>query len=432
MAEPPQQEMLMEQAFEWFVGIDWGSDAHQVCVLDHAGRTRWERQVTHRADEVHAFVAWLVKETACDPSRIAIAIETPRGALVDTLIERGFPVFAINPKQLDRFRDRFTVAGAKDDRRDALVAATSLRTDPQAFHRVLVDDPLIVQLRELSRLTEDLGRDQRRLANQLREQVYRIHPALLTLCAGADEPWFWTLIEQAATPAERARLTATGITRILRTNRIRRLTADLVLTAVRTPSFYTAPGVVEAARLLIHSLVERLRVTTAQQRRCAVEIEARLEQLRTREDSTGQPAEHRDIEILESLPGVGRFVTATMLTGASRPLADRDYHTLRTTMGIAPVTERSGKRRPFVKMRYACNRRLRQAAYHWGRVSIQKDKASRTYYDQLRARGHSHARALRSVVDRWLRILMAMLTHRTLYDSTRSGHAVSPDVVPAS
>lgn len=415
----------MEQTFEWFVGIDWASDAHWIQVIDAQGSKRWEREVKHTAGDVHEFVEWLLITTGGDPNAIAIAIETPRGALVDTLMERGFAVFAINPKQLDRFRDRFTAAGAKDDRRDALVLGVSLRTDPQAFHHVRVDDPLIVQLRELSRLAEDLERDQRRLANQLREQVYRTHPPLLTLCPGADEPWFWTLMEQAPTPTHRARLTAPAVKTILRTHRIRRLTADSVLTAVRAPSFYTAPGVVDAARLLIESLVERLRVANGQDRRCGAEIEKLLDQLRTREEAAGQPAEHRDIEILESLPGVGRFVTATMLTGASRPLADRDYHTLRAVMGIAPVTERSGKRRrPFVKMRYACNRRLRQAAYHWGRVSIQKDDASRAYYDRLRARGHNHARALRSVVDRWLRILVAMLTCRRLYDPTRFANPV--------
>jgi hypothetical protein len=37
-----------------------------------------------------------------------VAIETPRGAVVETLVERQFKVFAINPKQMDRFRDRHT------------------------------------------------------------------------------------------------------------------------------------------------------------------------------------------------------------------------------------------------------------------------------------------------------------------------------------
>ena len=47
--------------------------------------------------------------------------------MVETLIEREFKVHAINPKQMDRFRDRFTLAGAKDDSRDAEVMASRWR-----------------------------------------------------------------------------------------------------------------------------------------------------------------------------------------------------------------------------------------------------------------------------------------------------------------
>ena len=104
---------------------------------------------------------------------------------------------------------------------------------------------------------------------------------------------------------------------------------------------------------------------------------------------------------------------------ATGPLADRDYATLRAYTGAAPVTKRSGKRACFVHMRYACNTRLRQALYHWSRTSIQHDDAARAYYDGLRVRGHRHARALRSVADRWLRILTAMLKAGTVYDASR-------------
>ncbi len=57
--------------------------------------------------------AWLLAASgAADASWIQVAIEVPHGPVVETLIERGFPVHAINPKQMDRFRDRFTLAGA--------------------------------------------------------------------------------------------------------------------------------------------------------------------------------------------------------------------------------------------------------------------------------------------------------------------------------
>ena len=64
--------------------------------------------------------------------------------LLKTLLERGFKVHAINPKQMDRFRDRFTMAGAKDDSRDAEVMASSLRTDPRCFRPLAVADPTVI------------------------------------------------------------------------------------------------------------------------------------------------------------------------------------------------------------------------------------------------------------------------------------------------
>jgi hypothetical protein len=148
---------------EWFVGIDWASETHTVCIVDRAGRVVDQREVKHTATALHEFIDALLARADGEPSRVAIGIEAPRGAVVELLVERGFPVYAINPKQLDRFRDRFTVAGAKDDRRDALAIGDSLRTDPQAYRRVRLDDPLVLELREWSRIDEDLGGEQTRL-----------------------------------------------------------------------------------------------------------------------------------------------------------------------------------------------------------------------------------------------------------------------------
>jgi Transposase len=132
----------MSDEARWFVGIDWGSEQHRVCVVDAEGRCVAERDAAHSGAELSEMGTWLLGQTTAQPAEIAVAIETPRGPVVEALLERGFQVFAINPKQLDRFRDRFSVAGAKDDSRDAKVLACSLRTDQQAFRRLSTDDSL--------------------------------------------------------------------------------------------------------------------------------------------------------------------------------------------------------------------------------------------------------------------------------------------------
>jgi len=404
--------------FAWFVGIDWGSQTHVLCLLDAAGELCGTRSVAHTADAVHEAIQWVLQHTAAAPAAIAVGIETPRGALVDTFLEYGFPVFAVNPKQLDRFRDRFTVGGAKDDRRDARAVADGLRTDRRAFRRIHADDARVIQLREWSRIVEELQEEEQRLANRLRDQLYRVNAAWLTLNPAADDPWLWTILHDTPHPEAWATVPRRRMTSAVRAHRIRRLTADDVIAVLRQPRLHVAAGVADAVEARIASLLPQLRLIHDQRLMGERRIDRLLESLET-DPLEPESREHRDVQILRSLPGVGRMVAATMLTEATGPLADRDYGTLRAQAGIAPVTKRSGKRALFVHMRYACKRRLREALYHWSRTSIQHDGAARAYYDALRARGRGHARALRSVGDRWLRILIAMLRTRSLYDASR-------------
>jgi transposase len=413
---------VVDDEYRIYVGIDWATEAHQACVLDCTGRVVAERSFAHTGEALAGFAQWLHEVAGGDPGQAAIAIEVPRGAVVETLVEHGFHLYAINPKQLDRFRDRHSVAGAKDDRRDAFVLGDSLRTDRARFRRIRLDDPRVIQLRELSRVDEDLGHEANRLANRLREQLHRFYVQALKLCPAADEPWLWALLELAPAPAAGSRLQRKTIERLLRQYRIRRLNAQDVLTVLRAPALRVAPGVVEAATEHIALLLPRLRLVHTQRQRCGARLDALLDELAAVEGDEGQQHEHRDVEILRSLPGVGRVVAATVLAEASGPLAERDYQALRTHAGIAPVTKQSGKRRTVV-MRYACNGRLRYALYHWARVAATCDPASKTYYAALRQRGHSYARALRSVADRLLRVLIAMLKNDSLFDSTHLRHS---------
>src|SRR5438876_7748661 len=165
--------------YEWFVGIDWGSQQHQVCVLDRNRRLVGERTVDHDGASLAQLAAWLWTVSAGQPQRVLVAIEVPRGAIVEGLVERGFHVFAMNPKQLDRFRDRHSVAGAKDDQRDAFVLASSLRTDQPCFRLLQLGDARLVLLRELSRAEDQLQEELRRNANQLWSLLLRYFPSLL-------------------------------------------------------------------------------------------------------------------------------------------------------------------------------------------------------------------------------------------------------------
>jgi transposase len=405
------------QDYDFVVGIDWATETHQVCILDGDGGVRAELAVAHSGAGVRALVAQLARLSP-EAARIAVAIEVPRGAVIDAVLAHGCHVFAVNPKQLDRFRDRHTIAGAKDDRRDAFVLADALRTDRRAYRLLRPEEPRVTELRELSRLHGELAEEHTRLSNRLREQLLRFFPEALATCGGADEPWLWSLLERAPTPAEARRLRPSALRALLAEHRIRRVTAETLHEALQAEPLPVGPGTTAAAVTHVALLLPRLRLVHEQRAQCQRRLERTLDEL-----AAGDEREHRDVTIIRSVAGVGTLIAATMLAEAPEPLAQRDYQTLRAHTGVAPVTRQSGKSRR-VAMRRSCNPRLRTAVFHWARNSIRFDPRARKHYDRLRQH-HGHARALRGVADRLLAMLVTMLKNGTLYDPMRRGAIAS-------
>ena len=381
-----------------FAGVDWASETHHVCVVSESGAKREERTFRHGGAGLAEMAEWIAARGSGEAGDIPVAIEVPHGPVVESLMDRGFPVYSINPKQLDRFRDRFSPAGAKDDSRDARVLADALRTDGHCFRRIDPVDPIVVELREWSRIAEELTRERTRLSNRVREQLWRYYPQLLEAADNIAQPWFLELWARVPTPAKARRVHRKTIENLLKRHRIRRITADRLMELLRAPAIPVAPGTTKAAVAHIRSTSERLGLVQRQRE------ESDHEQL------GGQ----RDVTVLSSLPGVGQTVLATLLAEAPQALARRDYKALRCLCGVAPVTRRSGKHKLVVR-RLAAHPRLRDAVYHWARVAVQHDAVSKAKYAALRARGHGHARALRSVADRLLAVACAMLRTQTCY-----------------
>ena len=294
---------------------------------------------------------------------IAVGIETPRGALVDTLLEQGCPRVCAQSETARSLSRSLYRRGAKDDRRDAHVVADALRTDRRAFRAVRADDPHDHSVtRAVSHRGRPAGRG-RAAGNRLREQLYRVNAPWLSLSPAADEPWLWTVLARDTAPGALAAVAAAahragpaGASHSAADGRGRRhrpAPADARGRARRGGCGGDADRVDGPAAGPDPSS----NADHANGRSIAL-----LETLAGGEAREGEPREHRDVEILRSLPGVGRMVTATMLTEAAGPLAARDYATLRAHAGTAPITKRSGKRVFFVHMRYACKWRLRLAA----------------------------------------------------------------------
>src|SRR5215212_7076356 len=119
-------------------GIDWAEQHHDVAVVDSAGRVLAQQRVT---DDLAGFTALTEVLDRLAPTRgqVGIALETDHGLFVHALRDAGYRVFAINPKSVDRYRDRYRMSRAKSDAVDALVLANLLRTDA-GQHREMPDN----------------------------------------------------------------------------------------------------------------------------------------------------------------------------------------------------------------------------------------------------------------------------------------------------
>jgi transposase len=273
--------------------------------------------------------------------------------------------------------------------------ASALRTDPHCFRRLAVSDPVIIELREWSRIAEDLTAERTALVNRLRQQLWRYFPAFLELEADLSAPWTIELWQAVPTPETAKRARKSSIDAILK-------------------PLTVAPGTTQAVRAHVATLVARLKLVNRQIADAHHQLDTLTATVGATEQADPGQNKQRDAVILASLPGIGRINLATLLAEASDALQRRDYHALRTLTGVAPVTKRSG-RSCMVVRRHACHMRLANTAYHWARTAVQHDSTSRAKYAALRARGHSHGRALRSVADRLLNVACSMLRSGTIF-----------------
>jgi len=403
----------MTEPFRFYIGVDLGTQQHRLRLLDQEGNPVAALTMDHSGHGLTDLLKWLA-QTQAIPVSTAVALEAPRGPIVDLLLEHGYAVYSINPKQLDRFRDRFSVAGAKDDDRDALALASSLRTDRHCFRRLQPDPPAQLRLRELVRAQASYQQDLRRATNQLWSLLQRYFPGSLALCPAADEVWLWKLLHRVqALPERAAKLRLRSLETLLRQHRIRRFSAQQLAQHLSQPLFL-APGVATALAEPVLRLLPRLTLLHLQ----SADIEHRIQDQLEKMSLPSSGSDYRTLQILSSVPGLGRMGTATLICEAAPLLRERDLQRLRTWCGVAPVTLQSGKTRG-VSFRRACNPRLRNILFHCANVHMQQDPRAEQLYSQHRHRGQSHARALRSVGDRLLQLICTLLRTGKDYDPQR-------------
>jgi len=389
-----------------FVGVDWAEIRHDVCVLDRAGEVLARKKIPDTiegARTLHELLAPYVEE----PDEVLVGIEKDRGLIVTAMLGAGYRVYALNPMSVARYRERHVTSGSKSDPGDAKVLADVVRTDRHNHREAAGDSEGADALKVLARAHQSAIWNRQREMNALRNALVNYYPgALAAFGTDLDDGDAVEILAIAPTPARGAQLSLATITSALRRGgRQRNLerTAKRIQAALRAEQLHERPRVELAYGKIAAAHVAMIRAYSD----TITELEAALAQ---------DFEQHPDAKIVRSLPGLGMVLGARVLGEfGDDPNRYADAKSRRNYAGTSPVTRASGKSK-VVLARHARNSWLGAAADQWAFCSLKRSPGARAYYDELRARGKTHRRAIRQLANRWVGILHVCLERRVFYD----------------
>lgn len=383
-----------------FAALDWAKDHHDVIVVDRRGAIVADFRFAHTPDGWRDFDQQMQPFGPCP-----LALETSSGLAVDQLLQRGYPLYPVNPKAAKRYRERKLPSGTKTDRYDAWSLGDALRTDGQHWRPLQPQDEATRTLRLLCGDELALIEARTALVNQLQAALRDYYPLALASFDDWTQPFAWAWLKQFPTPAA---LTAAGQRRwetFLHTHQLWRpqTAPERLALWARGPGLQASAAVTTAKRLLALSLVRVLET-----------LQAQLQEYRRQ--ITAAFAAHPDHDLFGGLPGAKAVLGPRLLAGLGS-VRERfpEAQSLLCLAGVSPVSYESGQLRK-ARVRWACDDFLRHTVHLWADASRKTCGWAQVYYQAKRAQGHSHASALRCLGKRWLKVLWRLWQNHCAYD----------------
>jgi transposase len=388
----------------YYLGVDWAEEFHQVWVSDPDGKKVVEMKVLQQPEAMSEFGTWLHQRKA-EGIELWAAIEKPQGRMVDFLLDHAVVLYPVNPKAVDRARDRFRMSQSKSDSFDAHVLAEFVRTD-HAHLRAL--EPDSVQAQELKMLTRDherLMRQKTRLLNQILITLKEYYPRPVEVFSGFESMIARDFLKAYPTPQALSKLNRRGWNRFAKRHhhlsqaRSNELWEKLSQAQLPIPEY-----VIRAKAKLLVALLVQLEALLPEVESYSEEVERFF---------ASMPA----AELAKTLPGGKTGTTVARLWAELGDANSRwqSFRHLQAQAGAVPVTQCSGKSR-VVLFRFACGKHLRYAIYWFSFNSLRRCEWANKYYREQRAKGHSHQRALRALGAKWLKIIFVIRRDHKPYD----------------
>jgi transposase len=394
-----------------YVGIDWASEEHAVCVLDDSGRKKSSFVVAHSRD---GFEKLAKRLRGLGPAgQVPVAVERPDGRLVDAMLEAGHPVVPVSPNAIKAWRESEVVSGAKDDPGDAEVIGEYLRL---RAHKLRMLSPFSEEtraLRAVVRARDDLVEQRVAAHNQLEACLDAFWPGAKALFADITSAIALAFLERYPTPASARALGEKRMQGFLTKHGYsgRRSASELLERLRAAPEGVADGPEAEARRDALLNYIRVIRALNTSIKALDRSIIAHL-------------GEHPDAEIFTSLPRSGQVNAAQMLAqwGDCRQAYDSP-EAVAALAGASPVTKKSGKYEA-VHFRWACDKRFRKAITTFADNSRHGSPWAAGVYRRAIDRGCDHPHAIRVLARAWIRVIWRCWTDRVPYNPATHGAAV--------
>lgn len=403
-ASAPSPSVPWPGPFTHFLGLDWATEHHVVCLVDRNGVVALRLDFT---DDVAGWKALADNLDAVAPRAcICATIETSKGVVVEKMLQLQLAVYPIRPVAAVAYRQRKAPSGVKDDMLDAWSMADALRTDGSSWKRIMPEDPIIAELLLLCRDEVHLIEKRTACVQELGAALREYYPTVLEAFEELTLQCVREFLKKYPTPEVLSKAGERSWRKFLKTHRLTHPeTHQKRMEAFARAGEWSAPeSTVRAKSLLAVSLAEQLIV-----------IDRMLDEYRKRIGELFNS--HPNAHLFGSLPGVGDKLAPRLMAGIGDITKFASVQELAAYAGTAPVTNRSGNSCR-VKIRRACDMLLRSTMRHWAIHSLQSSAWAKVYCDTKRET-KGYETALRCLGQRWIKILWAMLVENKPYDEAR-------------
>jgi transposase len=388
--------------YKQFLGIDISKDSFDITLLENSGEIKLEKKLLMDRDGFDTLLKYL---SLYPKDSLLIAMEATgiyHLPLLTFLFENSFKCAVINPILIKSFIGSTTLRKTKNDKKDAASIALFTLKSHQLLH--LASPDTIETLRPLIRERESLSKGIARLKTEIKANLTQLFPELLKNTNIFTKSMLNLLLQA---PSRRA-------IRNLKEKKIQKILDSTSGNKVKI----SASEILSLAKNSIAVSDRHLeKVLTSKIRRLIIfqeELSLLDEEL---ENSLEDTDINNDIEILQSIPGIGSITSKNFMVEISSVDKFKSVKQLSAFIGIDPSIKQSGTSINFKgNISKRGNANLRRTIWQMATSVIRSCPKFKAYYDKKRSEGKKYKQAVIAVANKLLKTIFILLKNKTKFN----------------